>query len=108
MYTYAYMYTRTTSRAAATRAHGMLGMAGLQRRLDELNIGRWSSAAGPSGTAWVPDAGALRPIEVSGIRRCLGKPHVWIHLLGDSTVRFMYAAWLTLLNGTERAPGFPR
>lgn len=81
--------------------------AGLQARLDQLNVGRWT--AGPSGTStWVPDAGPLGRIVGSAVPRCLGKPHVWIHLLGDSTVRYMYAAWLTLLNGTERAQGYPR
>lgn len=32
----------------------------------------------------------------------------WVHILGDSTMRFLYAAWLSLLNGTSiRAAGYP-
>jgi len=80
-----------------------------------------TASAADSAAVWEPEAGPLRRLDTKAIRHCLGprrqhehehehdqQPHhVWIHLVGDSTVRFMYAAWLTLLNGTHRAPGYP-
>jgi len=33
---------------------------------------------------------------------------LWIHVIGDSTMRFFYAAWLSLFNGTQsRQRGYP-
>ena len=33
---------------------------------------------------------------------------LWVHTIGDSTMRFFYAAWLSLYNGTQgREPGYP-
>ena len=80
-----------------------------QSRLDALSKGQWSGRGG-GPTSWLPTDGT--PLQRIGsakqLASCVATPHVWVHLIGDSSVRYMYAAWLTLFNGTERAPGYPR
>ena len=49
------------------------------------------AAAADAGAVWEPEAGTLRHLDSTALRRCFGRPHVWIHLVGDSTVRFMCA-----------------
>ena len=49
------------------------------------------AAAADAAAVWVPEAGTLRHLDSTALRRCFGRPHVWIHLVGDSTVRFMCA-----------------
>ena len=78
----------------------------LQARLD--NASRWGSWVRPSAHAplraehWHPRHASL----VRHTRETLCGSR-WVHILGDSTGRFLYASWLTLLNGSTRAPGFP-
>ena len=50
-----------------------------------------ADAAADAGAVWEPEAGTLRHLDSTALRRCFGRPHVWIHLVGDSTVRFMCA-----------------
>lgn len=82
----------------------------IQARLDALSKGRWSGGHSGEPTSWLPADGL--PLQHIGsatqVAACVATPHVWVHLIGDSSVRYMYAAWLTLFNGTERAPGYPR
>merc|ERR1712228_553989 len=43
------------------------------------------------------------------VRECVRSAprEIWIHLIGDSSMRFWYASFLTILNGSTRRPGFP-
>ena len=45
-----------------------------------------------------------------GVASCFPRSHkpLWLHVAGDSTMRFFYAGLLSFFNGTaHRAPGFP-
>ena len=92
----------------------------VQRRLDGLSAGRWrvstvgagagtgaaaarrgpepsgatsaADAATDAAAVWEPMAGPLRQLDSAVLRHCFGRSHIWVHLVGDSTVRFM-CAW---------------
>ena len=74
-----------------------------------------------SSTKWQPELQSrecaqlqFRWLSASDSKRCFRRiqqrrrgRRQWIHIIGDSSMRFQYAAWLSLFNGTQRADGFP-
>ena len=91
--------------------------ASLQSFLDTCSQGHFDNSS-----AWlplhahcrhvVPQEHAGRHIAPSdpGAASCFPRSHkpLWLHVVGDSTMRFFYAGLLSYFNGTERrAPGFP-
>ena len=100
--------------------------ADVASKLASYAAGHW--ARDTAGALHWETTTALRRIDALTAVRCIRRgrhsaPHnnkppeargrrnepLWIHVVGDSTMRFLYAAFLSLLNGTEpRAEGFPR
>ena len=92
----------------------------VHERLEALARGSWTHDGrelvgkydAHSHAAWVPSAAhALKRLDALAAVRCIprqsGGP-LWIHVAGDSSMRFLFGALLSLFNGSEpREIGFP-
>ena len=76
---------------AAMRTGVSTGSAAALRGLEPSGAASAADSAADAAAVWEPVAGPLRHLDSTVLRRCFGRPHVWIHLVGDSTVRFMCA-----------------
>ena len=91
--------------------------ASLQSFLDTCSQGHFDNSSNwlpqhPHCRHVVPQEHTGRHIAPNdpGVASCFPRSHkpLWLHVAGDSTMRFFYAGLLSYFNGTERrAPGFP-
>ena len=84
----------------AVQASDQLASARLQQHLDLMTMGAWESGS------WKPASGCSLGATMCPRHRQQGK--WWVHVVGDSVARFVFAAWLSALNGTVRDAQFPR
>ena len=90
--------------ANCTRPHVARALA--SSRLAAYAAGEWHNDS--NSFSWHPPSTGVSAIDA--VRDCCirgNREQLWIHVIGESTHRFLYAALLTHFNGTVRMPGFP-
>ena len=79
-------------------------MLAVQQELDLLTTGLWH------GESWKPYSNrSLDKISACTLSWNHPQHHQWwVHVIGDSVARYLFAAWLTHFNGTVRDERFPK